>query len=114
MASNHAEILQAQLRVQSKPLRRDESPLEVEIENRIKNLDMLVDKIHAARDQVPFSGKPGDLVHNLRVKIRASHDMVRVAKLLSEPARESMFRKVRDSLNDLEEAIASHLDVNMN
>ncbi len=122
MRSNHAiaENPQTQLRVPSKPLRRDESALENEVENHLKNLDKLVDSIRAAQDQVSFSGKPHalDLVNDLHVKIKAGHDMVRVAKLLSEPARTSMFSKVRDSLNDLEndfeEVIESHLDVKTN
>jgi hypothetical protein len=37
-----------------------------------------------------------------------------VAKLLSEPARESMFSKVHDSLDELEEIVASELSVRMN
>jgi hypothetical protein len=122
MRSNHAiaENLQTQLRVPSKLLRRDESALENEVENHLKHLDKLVDSIHAAQDKASFSGKPHalDLVNDLRVKIKASYDMVRVAKLLSEPVRTSMFSKVRDSLNDLEndleELIASHLAVKTN
>jgi hypothetical protein len=39
--------------------------------------------------------------------------MFRVAKLLSEPARESMLSKVRDSVNDLEGIVASHFGVEM-
>ncbi len=86
------------------------------MEDRVKNLDRLVDSLHATPDQVSFSGKPRvlDLVTDLRVKIKASHNLLRVAKLLSEPARKSMFSKIRDSLNDLEEAIASHLGVTTN
>jgi hypothetical protein len=122
MRSNHAiaENPQTQLRVPSKPLRRDESALENEVENHLKHLDKLVDSIHAGQDKAPFSGKPHalDLVNDLRVKIKASYDMVRVAKLLSEPVRTSMFSKVCDSLNDLEndleELIASHLAVKTN
>jgi hypothetical protein len=113
MGSNHAVAgnPQTELRVQSKSLQRDEYALDNELENRIKNLDKLVDSLHATSDQMSFSGKPHALnvVNDLRVRIKASHNLVRVAKLLSEPARESMFSKVRDSLNDLEESIASHL-----
>jgi hypothetical protein len=48
---------------------------------------------------------------DLRVKIKASQDTLRVAKLLREPARASMLLRVRDSLSELEEVIATHLDV---
>jgi hypothetical protein len=48
------------------------------------------------------------------VKIKASQNLFRVAKLLSEPARESMLSKVDHSLNDLEEVVASQLGVKMN
>ena len=118
MAPNHAITgnPQTELRVQSNSPQRDEYPSENELENRIRNLDKLVDSTHAALEQVSFSGKPHavDLVNDLRVKVKATHNMVQVAKLLSEPARESMFSKIRDSLNDLEEVIASHLGVRMN
>lgn len=117
MGSNHAIAAnpQTERRVQSKSPQRDEYPSENELENRIKNLDKLVDSTHAALEQESFPGKPRalDLVNDLRVKIKASHDMVRVAKLLSEPARASMFSKVCDSLNDLEEIVASHLGLRM-
>ena len=54
-----------------------------------------------------------DLMNDLRVKIKATHNMLRVAKLLSEPARGSMLSKVRDSLDDLEEVVASKFGVEM-
>ncbi len=73
-----------------------------ELENRIKDLDKLVDSL----------GKPQALlVNDLHVKLNASHSLLQVAKLLSEPARESMLSKIRDSLNVLEETIASHSSV---
>ncbi len=115
MGLNHAVAgnPQTEWRVPRKPLQRDEYALDNELENRIKNLDRLVDSLHATPDQMSFSGKPHalDLVNDLRAKIKASHNLLQVAKLLSEPARESMFSKVRDSLNDLEESIASDLGV---
>lgn len=86
--------------------------LEIEVESHLANLDKLVDSIDADRDQVSFSGK--GLMHGLRAKVKASHYMLLVAKLLSEPARESMFSKVRDSLRDVEELIASQLVVKTN
>ena len=116
MGSNHANAgnPQTELRVRNSP-QRDEYPSENELENRIRNLEKLVDSTHAALDQVSFSGKPRalDLVTELRVKVKASHNLLRVAKLLSDPARKSMFSKIRDSLNELEDVVASHLGLRM-
>jgi len=118
MSSNHAITgnPQREPRIQSQSLLRDESTLENDLENRIRNLDKLVDSTYAALGQESFPGKPHalDLVNDLRVKIKASHNLFRVARLLSEPARESMFSKVHESLNDLEEVVASQLGVKMN
>jgi len=118
MSSNHAipGNPQREPRIQSQSLLRDESSPENDLENRIINLDKLVDSTYAARGQESFPGKPHalDLVNDLRVKIKASDNLFRVAKLLSEPARESMFSKVHESLNDLEEVVASQLGVKMN
>jgi hypothetical protein len=115
MGSDHgvAGNAQTDLGVQSKFLQRDEYALDDELENRIKNLDKLVDSLNATSDQMSFSGNPHvlNLVNDLRVKIKASYNLLRLAKLLSEPARESMFSKIRDSLNDLEESVASHFGV---
>ena len=117
MAPNHtiAGNLQTELRVQSNSLQRDEYPSENELENRIRNLDKLVDSTHAALEQVSFSGKfrALDLVTDLRMKIKATGNMIQVAKLLSEPARKSMFSKIRDSLHELEDVVASHLGLRM-
>ena len=117
MSSSHANARnpQTELGVQSNSPQRDDYPSENELENRIKNLDKLVDSTHAALEQVSFSGKPRalDLVTDLRVKVKASHNLLQVAKLLSEPARKSMFSKIRDSLNELEDVVASHLGLRM-
>jgi hypothetical protein len=103
------------LRDKSESLRTVEFALENDLENRIDNLSKLVDSVSSALGQESFSGKPHalDLMNDLRVKIKATHNMLRVAKLLSEPARESMLSKVRDSLNDLEDIVASKLGVEM-
>jgi hypothetical protein len=100
---------------QSGPLQRIEVAAEDDLENRLKNLDRLVESTFAALRPETFSGKPHalDLVNDLRVKIKATHNMLRVAKLLSEPARGSMLSKVHDSLNDLEEVVASKFGVEM-
>jgi hypothetical protein len=115
MGSDHAVAgnPQTELGVESKLLQRDEYVLDDELENRIKNLDKLVDSLNATSNQMSFSGKLHvlNLVNDLRVKIKASYNLLRLAKLLSEPARESMFSKIRDSLNDLEESVASHFGV---
>jgi hypothetical protein len=103
------------LRDQSEALQEVEFALENDLENRINNLGKLVDSVSFALGQESFSGKPHalDLMNDLRVKIKATHNMLRVAKLLSEPARESMLSKVRDSLTDLEDVVASKLGVEM-
>jgi hypothetical protein len=113
MGSNR--LIAGNLPTEHKSTRSDEYAPENELENRIINLDNLVDSIHAALQQVSFSGKlhAVDFLADLRVKIRATHNMFRVARLLSQPARDSMISRVRDSLNDLEEVIATHLDVEM-
>ena len=71
--------------------------------------------VNSALGQESFSGKLHalDLVNDLRVKIRATHNILRVAKLLSEPARESMISRVRHSLGDLEDIVASKFGVEM-
>jgi hypothetical protein len=104
---------QREPRIQSQSLLRDESVPENDLENRIRNLDKLVNSTYAALCQESFPSKPHalDLVNDLRVKIRASQNLLRVARLLSEPARESIFSKIHDSLNDLEEVVASQLGV---
>ena len=117
MSSNHAITgnPKQEPRIQSQSFVSDASTLENDLENRISNLEMLVDSTYAALGQESFPSKPKalDIVNDLRVKIKASQNLLRVAKLLSEPARESMFSKVHDSLNDLEEVVASQLGVRM-
>ena len=101
--------------IEHKSFRNIENASESELEIRINNLDKLVHSVHSALRQVSFSGKPRalDLMNDLRAKIKATQNKLRVAKLLSEPARESMLLTVRDTLNELEETIAAHLDVEM-
>jgi hypothetical protein len=102
--------------IENQTLLTDEYTEERALENRIRNLDKLVDSAYAALQGEPFPGEPHplDLANDLRVKIQASRNLFRVAKLLSEPARESMFSKVHDSLDELEEIVASELSVRMN
>jgi hypothetical protein len=113
MSSNH--VIDGNPPTEQKSFQRNEFASEGELETRIINLDNLVHSVHGALRQVSFSGKLRalDLMNDLGVKIKATHNMLRVAKLLSEPARESLLSRVRDSLKELEEAIAAHLDVEM-
>jgi hypothetical protein len=113
MSSNH--VIAGKSPTEHDSFRRNEYASENELENRIHNLDNLVNSVQAALHRVSFSGKPCalDLMNDLHLKIKATHTMLRVAKLLSEPARESMLSRVRDSLNELEEIIAAHLNVEM-
>lgn len=113
MSSNHA--ISENPPTEHKSFRRNEYASEEELEIRIKNLDKLVQSVHGALGQVSFSGKPRALnfMNDLHVKIKATHKMLRVAKLFSEPARESMLSRVRDSVKEFEEIIAAHLDVEM-
>ena len=117
MGSNHA--IRNSLTdpgLQEESLQIDESALENELENRITSLERLVDGAYIALGQRSFSSKGGglDLANDLRVKIKANHNMFRVAKLLREPARGSMLSKVRDSVAGLEEVVASQFGVEMN
>lgn len=113
MSSNHPIAENPQAEYKSPP--REEFGSENQLENRIQNLDKLVHSVQGALRQVSFTGKPQalNLMNDLRVKIKAAHNTLQVAKLLREPARESMLSRVRDSLKELEETIASHLDVEM-
>ena len=88
---------------------------EDQLENRIKNLQKLADSVQAALGRQSFSGKHQalSLANDLRLKIAANWKMFQVAKLLREPARESMLSRVSSSVTELEEAIASHFGVEM-
>lgn len=88
---------------------------ENQLENRIKNLEKLANSIEAALGRQSFSGKHQalDLANDLRLKIAANWKMFQVARLLSEPARESMLSRVRYSVDDLEDSIATHFGIEM-
>jgi len=92
-----------------------ESTPENKLENRLKNLERLADSIQAALSRQSFAGKLQalDLASDLRLKITDSWKMFQVAKLLREPARESMLSRVRYSVDELEEVVASHFGVEM-
>jgi hypothetical protein len=115
MIMSPSHLIAANSPTEHRSLRRNVDASEGELEIRIQNLEKLVDSVHAALRQVSFSGKPSvlDLMNDLHVKIKTIHNMLRVARLLSEPARESMLSRVRGSLNELEETIAVRLDVEM-
>jgi hypothetical protein len=110
-----AGIPQTAVRSQNRSPQLNASAPENELENRIRNLERLASSLEAALDRESFYGKPHALalLNDLRLKIKASWNRFRVAKLLSEPARESMLSKVRDSVNDLEGIVASHFGVEM-
>jgi hypothetical protein len=110
-----AGIRETEVRSQNSSPERNVPAPENELENRIRNLEKLANSLEAALGRESFSAKPRalDLLTDLRLKIKASWNMFRVAKLLSEPARESMLSKVRDSVNDLEGVVASHFGVAM-
>ena len=110
-----AGIPETEARSQISSPQRNVCAPENELENRIRNLERLANSLHAALGRESFSGKPHalDLLNDLHLKIKASWNMFRVARLLSEPARESMLSKVRDSVNDLEGIVASHFGVEM-
>jgi hypothetical protein len=110
-----AGISQAEVRSQNRSPQINVSAPENELENRLRNLESLANSIEAALGRESFAGQPRalDLLRDLRLKIRTSSNMFRVAKLLSEPARASMLSSVRDSVNDLEDIVASHFGVEM-
>jgi hypothetical protein len=113
MSSNHPTAANPQAEYKSP--QRDECDSENHLENRIQNLDRLLHSVHGALRQVSFSGKIRalNLMNDLLARIKATHNMLRVARLLSEPARESMLSRVYDSTKELEETIAAHLDIEM-
>jgi hypothetical protein len=81
---------------------------ENELENRAKSLSKLLQRVSS-------SGQPLGLdpLSELRVKVQATYNMLLVAKLLREPARQSLVSKMRESLDDLERVIATNFEVEM-
>jgi hypothetical protein len=117
MGLNHtvAGIREAEVKSQNRSPQLEVCAPENELENRIRNLERLANSLHAALGRESFSGKPHalDLLNDLRLRIKASWNMFRVARLLSEPARASMLAKVRDSVRALEGIVASRFGVEM-
>jgi hypothetical protein len=112
MGYNHTvDGSQAGSRAESQFLQRQEYAWDNDLENRIRKLERLVDTFPTPPERRTFSGtpRPLDIVNDIRAKIKANRDLFRIARLLSDPARESMFLKIRDSLDDLEQSIAYHL-----
>ncbi len=110
-----AENLQTGLRGPSTLPQSTELTLENELENRLRNLERLAESIEAALARESFSGKPQalDVATDLRMKIKANWRMFRLARLLSEPARESMLLKVRESVDDFEDVVALQFGLEM-
>jgi hypothetical protein len=106
---------ETEVRSQNRSRQPHVSRPENELENRIRNLERLAISLEAALGRESFLGKPHalDLLNDLRLRIKASWNMFRVARLLSEPARTSMLSKVRDSVHDLEGIVASRFGVEM-
>jgi len=113
MRLDHA--VTANPKCESRSQNTEEQKSEVALEYRLRNLERLAESIEAALGREAFSGQPHaiDLASDLRVQIKASWKMFRLARLLSEPARESMLAKVGESVNDLEDAVASNFGVEM-
>ena len=101
--------------VQNKSPQNDKRAFENELDNRIENLNKLVHNIQGVVARESFSDKLHaiDFVTDLRTRIKACREIFRVARLLREPARESMLLKLRESLDALEEVFASRLGVKM-
>src|SRR6516225_7169292 len=73
---------QAGWRLQSKPPLTDQSAAEIEVQDRLRDLDDLVDRISAAnRDKVSISGETSvpDSLRDLRAIVKANHEEVLVA-----------------------------------
>jgi hypothetical protein len=88
---------------------------EQELESRIENLKICVERLPAANEEHALGGAQElDHVNDLRTKLKALWNMVRVAKLLREPARGSMLATVHDSLKDMEESVAAEFGVRVN
>jgi hypothetical protein len=115
MGSHRAIAENPKTERKDKSLFIDGFAIENRLENRINNLDKLVSSVHAALHRVSFSGKLRalDLMTELHVKIGATHNMFMVAKVLREPARQSLLSRVSKSVDDLEKIIAAHFDVEM-
>ena len=92
--------------------RIDRTP-ENDLENRAKSLREFLQRL--AHDRLPSSGQPHvlDQLSDLKVKVQATYNMLQIAKLLREPARQSMLSTVRESLDGLERVIANCFDVEM-
>ena len=117
MSSYHvAGKPRAELIDQNNPIKGTGRAFENELENRIENLETLLNSIQGVVAQESFSDKRHamDFVADLRLKTKSCREIFRIGKLLREPARESMLLKLGDSLDALEEVFASRLGVKMN
>ena len=82
---------------------------ENDIEARIERLTQRFDKISAASHIVWLTSGPHifDPALDLTVKIESIRWMLRIAKPMSEPAREVMFLRIENSLRKLEAQVDS-------
>jgi hypothetical protein len=99
---------------QATPPRTNDPASESELENRAKSLSKFLKPLDVD-DRAPHSRQPHalDPLSELKVKVEATYNMLRVAKLLREPARQSLLSKVRESLDDLERIFAANFEVEM-
>src|ERR1700730_4490453 len=110
MVSKYASSAISPPKLAESPPHTNDRALENELENRAKSLNKLLQELPIPSDRMSLSAHPHaiDLLSELRVKVQATHSMVLVAKLLREPARQSLFSKVQESLDELERDVATH------
>jgi hypothetical protein len=117
MGSNHVEgEQQTKLTLQNNCPQQNGRVLEGELEKRMEELNKLLPGLQEAVAHESFSDKRHaiDFVTDLRLKIKTCYEIFRVARLLREPARESMLLKLRDGLDTLQEVFESRLGIKIN
>jgi hypothetical protein len=117
MGSNHVVGKpQTEFINKNNSIKRTERAFESQLENRIENLETLVNSIQGVVARESFSDKRHaiDFVADLRMKTKSCREIFRIGRLLREPARESMLLKLSENLDALEEVFASRLGVKMN
>ena len=92
-------------------VREDEHFHEEEFETRIEHLTDRFNKMNAASHIVWLKSGPHifDPSLDLSVKVEAVRWMLRIAKHMSEPAREVVFLRIENSLRQLEAAVDSQV-----
>jgi hypothetical protein len=82
-----------------------------EIETRIQHVSDLHENLNAAPQVVWLKGAPyvHDSQLDLHVKVEAVRWMLRIAKHMSDPAREVVLLRIENSLRQLEAAVGSRV-----